>query len=142
MQLIPICRLKKAQVASKFLTIVNTKGLPMVLVQGRQVNSPDVRRGFNMNVQRREVFSIADASNVNIACVEGSIWITLDNDLRDILLDSGGVFTTLDHRRAVVYALAPSRVCISAAASSQPHSVKSERDIPLKLQMQMQMQSA
>ena len=138
MQLIPICRLKKSQVASKFLTIVNMKGLTMVSIQGRKVKSPDVRQGVSMNVRRREMFSITDASNVDIACVEGSIWITLDNDLRDILLDSGGVFTTLDHRRAVVYALTPSRVYLSAAASSAPYSLNNERAKPLKLQMQLQ----
>jgi len=109
---------------------MNVKGAPMQ-------TTPDRQQAFNLDLQRQAVFSIADAANVRIACVQGSIWITLDNDLRDVVLDEFGVFTTLEHRRAVVYALKPSRVSVFATVSSAPHTLNSEHARPLKLQMQM-----
>ena len=46
------------------------------------------RHAFSLNLRRQAIFSVPDAADVRIACVEGSVWITLDNDPRDVLLDA------------------------------------------------------
>lgn len=98
---------------------------------------PDLTSGdsaFSLNLRRQAIFSVPDAANVRIACVEGSIWITLDNDPRDVTLDSCGVFTTPEHRRAIVYALQPSVISVSA---KNPARIQSRKSAPaLVLQME------
>ena len=66
----------------------------------------------------RAMFSVPDAAGVRFTCHQGSVWITLDGDVRDIVLDSGQAFSSPDHRRALVYALAPSQVGMEGAAPS------------------------
>jgi hypothetical protein len=117
---------------------MNVKGVLMPTTPHLQSNAPDGQQAFNLDLRRQAVFSIADAANVRIACVQGSIWITLDNDLRDFVVDDCGVFTTLEHRRALVYALKPSRVSVSSTASLAPDALNSGHARPLKLQIRMQ----
>lgn len=63
----------------------------------------------------RSLFSVPDAAGVEITCQEGSIWITLDHDVRDIVLDAGQSFVAGEHRRALIYALGTARVDLRAA---------------------------
>lgn len=69
-----------------------------------------------LQLSRRSIFNVADASGVQIVCHAGSVWITLDNDPRDIVLQAGDSFTGTDHRRAIVYALAESQLAVSDPA--------------------------
>jgi hypothetical protein len=117
---------------------MNLKGKPMPTTSDVRITAYGKQQAFSINLQRQAMLSVADAANVRIACVQGSIWITLDNDLRDVVLDDCGVFTTFEHRRAVIYALEPSRVSVSVTASSAPDALNSKRARPLKLQMQTQ----
>lgn len=94
------------------------------------------KQAFSLNLPRQALFSIADAADVRIACVRGSVWITLDNDLRDIVLDDYGVFSTTEHRRAVIYALKPS--CITIAPATPSPSVLSQGQPAARLVLQMQ----
>jgi Protein of unknown function (DUF2917) len=68
---------------------------------------------FSMNLRRQAMFSVPDASKVRIGVAQGSVWITLDNDTKDYVLDECGVFTTTQPRRALVYALQPSCITVS-----------------------------
>lgn len=60
----------------------------------------------------RAMYSVPDASQVRLTCREGALWITLDNDLRDVAIEAGGEFTSPESRRALVYALQPSRLYV------------------------------
>jgi len=55
----------------------------------------------------RHVFSIPDASAVQVRCTSGTLWLTLDHDPRDVILAAGDSFITTEHRRALLYALEP-----------------------------------
>jgi hypothetical protein len=68
---------------------------------------------LDLRLPRRSIFSVPDAAGVEIACRDGSIWITLDNDPRDIVLEAGQSFTDTGHRRAMIYALEASSVGLS-----------------------------
>ena len=73
-----------------------------------------------MNLPHQAMFSVPDAFKVRIGVAEGSVWITLDNDTKDYVLDTCGVFTTQEPRRALVYALQPS--CITVTEKQQKMS--------------------
>ena len=62
----------------------------------------------------RRLFDIPDAAAVQIRCTAGTLWITLDNDQRDIILAPGESFSTGEHRRALLYALEPAAFALSA----------------------------
>jgi hypothetical protein len=65
-----------------------------------------------LRLEARALYAQDDASLVRFTCREGALWITLDNDLRDIILEAGGEFSTSERRRAIVYALEPSRLYV------------------------------
>jgi hypothetical protein len=65
----------------------------------------------------RELHSIPDAANVRIACRAGAVWITLDNDAKDYVLEAGESFTPAVHARALVYALGTARVDLTECQS-------------------------
>ncbi len=54
---------------------------------------------FDLTLAHKAMFSVSDASGVQIACRTGSLWITLDDDPRDVVLDAGDSFLTTEHRR-------------------------------------------
>ena len=68
----------------------------------------------------RQIFEIADASRQRIECVEGCVWITLDHDERDIVLERGESFLADDCARALVYAFEPARLALRAADAAPP----------------------
>lgn len=61
-----------------------------------------------VSLPRRGLFEVPDASGLQFTCSEGALWITLDNDDRDIVLERGETFLTAEHRRALVYAFGAS----------------------------------
>ncbi|HSV54211.1 MAG TPA: DUF2917 domain-containing protein [Burkholderiaceae bacterium] len=71
---------------------------------------------LDLRLQPRSIFSVPDAAGVQIACHEGSLWITLDNDPRDIVLNAGESFVGSEHRRALIYALDTSSLALTDAA--------------------------
>jgi hypothetical protein len=81
---------------------------------------------YQLGLERRGLFEIPDVAGVQIRCTEGSLWITLDHDLRDIVLAPGDVFTGSEHRRALVYALQPSSLAVRAPCAA-PRGVRTAR---------------
>jgi len=71
---------------------------------------------YQVSLEHQGLFEIADAAGVSLRCDDGDLWITLDNDPRDIVLRAGEVFTTDQHRRALVYALRSSTLTLQARA--------------------------
>ena len=97
----------------------------------------DTSRGsaaFSVNLQPRAMFSVPDAADVRITCGEGAVWITLDHDVRDILLDPGEVFVGREHSRAIIYALKPSTIRVATPARAQSQG----RDAAPALVLEMQ----
>jgi hypothetical protein len=73
-----------------------------------------------LDLERSELFDAGDASGVDFTCHEGTVWLTLDGDLRDYVLEAGDSFRTSDHRRALVYALEPARVDLATCKRRKP----------------------
>ena len=68
----------------------------------------------DLDMRKKGIVKLRDAAGVTIACREGAIWVTLDNDPRDIVLEPGESFTGAEHRPAMIYALQPSSLALSA----------------------------
>jgi Protein of unknown function (DUF2917) len=77
-------------------------------------------KNFSLNLERQDVVNVPDAVAMRVTCVEGDVWLTLNNDPRDIVLQPGDVFTTPAHAGAIVYALKPSRVTLAPALPAAP----------------------
>jgi len=63
-----------------------------------------------LTLARRQLHAIDDPSAVRIECVEGALWITLDGDERDWIVEAGETFEAPRQARALLYALGPARV--------------------------------
>ena len=61
--------------------------------------------GPTVSLPARQLFAIADASTARITCTAGCLWLTLDDDPRDVILEPGDSFATREPRRALLYAL-------------------------------------
>ena len=70
----------------------------------------------------RQLHVVPDVSGVSITCRAGSVWITVDNDPNDYVLETGESFVTSDHERALIYALGAARVDL-AAHQSRKHTM-------------------
>lgn len=46
------------------------------------------------------------------------MWLTLNGDTRDIVIDAGESFAATEHRRALIYALAPSDLSVAMAPTT------------------------
>jgi hypothetical protein len=75
---------------------------------------------FDLSLVRQAVFVVSDAAGVQITCRKGSLWVTLDDDPRDIVLDAGDSFMTTEHRRALIYAMASSSLGLAMAPGVAP----------------------
>ena len=67
---------------------------------------------------RRQLLRLSDSAGVRIEARSGSVWVTQDHDLRDVVLHPGESFTIDSAGRALVQAFEPSRIALSAAQSS------------------------
>jgi len=75
---------------------------------------------LDLSLEPKTLFNVSDAAGVQILCRSGSLWVTLDGDPRDIVLDAGDHFTATEHRRALIYALGPASLSLSMASAARP----------------------
>jgi hypothetical protein len=68
-----------------------------------------------VDLPRRAMLKLADAAAVQIECRSGSLWITLDDDRRDFIVEAGERFSTPAHTQAIVYALRAAVVVVQQA---------------------------
>jgi len=59
-----------------------------------------------------ELLPMKNIRGRRLRCLEGSVWITLDHDLRDIFLQPGECFIVDRDGVTLVHALAPARLCL------------------------------
>ena len=85
-------------------------------------NSSDATSALDLHLhlQPQAMFNLPDAAGARIVCRSGCLWITLDGDLRDFVLEPGESFTTTEHRRALIYALKPSCMAVSSSGQAAP----------------------
>jgi hypothetical protein len=74
---------------------------------------------FELTLAHKALFSVSDVAGVQILCRSGSLWITLDHDIRDIVLEAGESFLSTEHRKAIIYAMEQSSLTLSAQKTLQ-----------------------
>lgn len=67
----------------------------------------------------RQLFVLPDASSARVLCTSGCLWVTLDDDPRDVVLQPGERFETRIRRRAILYAVERSSFVLAAAAPQE-----------------------
>jgi len=65
------------------------------------INTPNAR----LAVAARRGLRLKDARGARLRAVQGTLWVTIDNDLRDIVLDPGEIFVVDSDRPLVVMPL-------------------------------------
>jgi hypothetical protein len=73
-----------------------------------------MREGPTISLPARQLFEIPDARAVRILCTSGCLWLTVDGDPRDVVLEPGESFETAAPRRALLYAMEPSAFSLAA----------------------------
>lgn len=94
----------------------------------RAARSVAVHRPVLVSGASRGVHELARSSTITIwqprgavvECLEGCVWITLDEDIRDVIIDAGERFCPDRNSRALVHALETSRVRVARIAREGP----------------------
>lgn len=74
-------------------------------------------------LSKRETLSVDEGAGVRIEAQAGTVWVTQDHDLRDVVLQPGQAVTLERKGRAIVQAFEASRVRLSPpAAPARPHA--------------------
>jgi hypothetical protein len=71
--------------------------------------------GPTVSLPARQLFAIADASTARILCTAGCLWLTVDGDPRDVVLQAGDRFEEARPGRLLLYAIEPSAFQLAAA---------------------------
>ena len=82
------------------------------------MTSPQNR--LDMSLRQDAMLRLPDAAGVNIVCRDGTVWITLEGEQRDIVLEAGQRFAGDEHRRALITAMAPSSLSVCATPAPAP----------------------
>ena len=74
-----------------------------------------IRPGFTRPIAtqviaRNKMLEVKQPLGVTIECLEGSVWVTLDGDSRDVVLDAGQSFVVDRNQRTLLQALDAARV--------------------------------
>jgi hypothetical protein len=67
-------------------------------------------------LEQRTLLNIRDGGGLTVLCLKGMIWLTQQNDVRDIVLSAGESFTLDRPGLALLYALRPACATILGAA--------------------------
>lgn len=87
-------------------------------------------RHFDLSLERNALFNVPDAAGMHIVCLDGSVWITLDNDYDDYVLEAGHTFSTTRHTRALIYAMRASSIAVTAKTVAQSSSPRRQARAP------------
>lgn len=72
-------------------------------------------------LQRGQTSRLPQARAAHLCSAEGTLWITLDHDVRDIVLEPGQCFVVPDDKGVTVSALSPRAVLdLRPAAEARP----------------------
>ena len=76
----------------------------------RQTGQVTGMRPSVQEIARDKILELKQALGVIVECLDGSVWITLDGNMRDVILDVGQSFCIDRQQRALIQALATARV--------------------------------
>jgi hypothetical protein len=81
----------------------------------------------SLYLHKGALLSVPDLAGLQVACREGSLWLTQDRDPRDIVLAAGERFDGTEHRRAVIYALEAACLTLRPVRGAVPQPSRARR---------------
>ncbi len=69
-----------------------------------------VQQCISQRITKNQILKITQPLGVTIKCLEGSVWVTQDGDLRDVVLDAGQAFVVDRNQRTLLQGLTDARV--------------------------------
>jgi hypothetical protein len=81
----------------------------------------------------RQLHDIPDASGVTVTCRAGSVWLTVDGDPNDYILEAGESFALPGRGRVLVYALGAARIDLASDHSRKETIAMFRRFQPIPL---------
>lgn len=85
----------------------------------RQARQATCMRPSVQEIARDGILEIKHGAGMTLECLEGSVWVTLDGDMRDVILDAGHAFHVDREQRILIQALDSARVRLVQA----PHAL-------------------
>lgn len=76
-------------------------------------------RTLTQEIARNGILEVQQPLGVTIECLAGAVWVTLDTDARDVVLDAGQAFVVDRNQRTLLQALTVSRVRLVEPVSAQ-----------------------
>ncbi len=73
-------------------------------------------------VPKGSLLTLGQDDQVEIGCESGAVWITQDNDVRDVVLTAGDRFVSDRRATVLVYALQPTVVTATSMVDRAPQS--------------------
>jgi hypothetical protein len=74
-----------------------------------------ITQPMHVRLPARGLYAIPDVAGVRVVCERGSVWLTIDHDPRDIVLEAGDAFLQAGHGRALVSAFTAAHVRLAPA---------------------------
>lgn len=82
--------------------------------------SPSITRPTATHeIARHKILEVKQPLGVTIECLGGSVWVTLDGDSRDVVLDAGQSFVVDRNQRTLLQALDAARIRLIEPALAQ-----------------------
>lgn len=76
------------------------------------------------------LIKFSDATGLQIECLRGSLWITLDCDSRDFVIEPGQSFVTDKHQLVIVHALEASELRVLPRRSATEGASRGSASTP------------
>jgi predicted ABC-type sugar transport system permease subunit len=73
-----------------------------------------------LDLAPNQMLAISGGVGMTVSCIRGSIWITQNNDRRDVVLAAGETFVVDRDGVALLSAMAPSKVAMQPAVAQRP----------------------
>jgi hypothetical protein len=105
-----------------------SQGAASILIRIVHAKEPAMEPGPTVSLPARQLFEIPDASQARVLCTAGCLWLTLDGDLRDLILQPGDRFEEAQPRRLLLYAIEPSAFQLAPQRSVRLRLSKNRSD--------------
>lgn len=71
-------------------------------------------------MRARSTLSLADQQGQRVACLDGQVWITLQDDVRDVVLEAGDCFVIDRPGLTLVFALGDAILTVGPPVAGEP----------------------
>ena len=75
----------------------------------------------HVELQKGQTMRLEHGNVARVACCEGSLWLTFDGDIRDVVLHQGQFLKFEGTRGVLVSAFEPARLSLRKSSALSPH---------------------